>query len=56
VIEGPIREHSRKPDEAYAAAEALLPRAMNRADLFSRTDRPGWTSWGNETGKFGVAA
>lgn len=56
VIEGPIREHSRKPDEAYAAAEALLPRAMNRADLFSRTDRPGWTSWGNETGKFGAAA
>lgn len=52
VIEGPIREHSRKPDEAYAAAEAMMPNAMNRADIFSRQTRPGWVSWGNETEKF----
>jgi N6-adenosine-specific RNA methylase IME4 len=51
VIEGPIREHSRKPEEAYAEAEKLMPRAR-RADLFSRQTRPGWTSWGNEAGKF----
>jgi len=25
---------------------------MNRADLFSREVRPGWTAWGNETAKF----
>lgn len=52
VIEGPIREHSRKPDEAYAAAEALCPNAVNRADIFSRQVRPGWTAWGFETEKF----
>lgn len=60
VVEGPLREHSRKPDEAYAAAEQLLPRtlwgAARRADLFSRETRPGWHSWGNERGKFDVAA
>lgn len=53
VVEGPVREHSRKPDEAYAEAERLMPSAVRRADLFSRQDRPGWTAWGNETGKFG---
>ena len=52
VLEGPVREHSRKPDEAYAVAERLVPRALHRADLFSRQVRPGWTAWGNETQKF----
>ncbi|RAP36471.1 DNA methyltransferase, partial [Rhodovulum viride] len=39
----------------YAAAEALMPEAR-RLELFSRTDRAGWSVWGNETGKFAVAA
>jgi N6-adenosine-specific RNA methylase IME4 len=43
--------HSRKPDAAYASAERLVPGAR-RADLFSRQTRPGWESWGDETGKF----
>lgn len=51
VIEGPIREHSRKPDEAFTAAEALMPHAR-RIEVFSRQSRPGWSSWGNEAGKF----
>jgi N6-adenosine-specific RNA methylase IME4 len=51
VIEGPIREHSRKPDEAYAAAETLIP-DVARLDMFSRQVRPNWTAWGNETDKF----
>lgn len=51
AIEGQLRENSRKPDEAYAAAEKLMPHAF-RADLFSREHRPGWTSWGMEAGKF----
>lgn len=55
VIEGPLREHSRKPDEAYAEAERLMPEAMRRADLFSRQVRPGWDAWGNETDKFEAA-
>lgn len=56
VIEGPIREHSRKPDEAYAAAEALYPAALNRADIFARESRPGWAAFGNEARKFDEVA
>jgi N6-adenosine-specific RNA methylase IME4 len=55
AIEGPIREHSRKPDEAYVAAEAMMPNAR-RADVFSRQRRLGWEGWGNEADKFGDAA
>ena len=51
VIEWRAREHSRKPDEAFTAAEALMPEAR-RLELFSRQARPGWTVWGNETEKF----
>lgn len=51
AIIGQVREHSRKPDEAYAAAEKLMPGAR-RADLFSRQVRQGWDVWGNETDKF----
>lgn len=51
VIEAVRREHSRKPDEAYDAAERLVP-GVNRLDLFAREERPGWIGWGNETGKF----
>lgn len=53
IIAGQIREHSRKPEEAYAFAEAMYPHAR-RLELFSRTNRQGWTVWGNETGKFGT--
>jgi len=52
VVEGPRREHSRKPDQAYEAAERLAPKALRRADIFSRETRRGWESWGNEAGKF----
>lgn len=55
VIEGPLREHSRKPDEAYREAERMVPHAR-RLDLFSREDRPGWRVWGDEAGKFRSAA
>jgi N6-adenosine-specific RNA methylase IME4 len=55
TIEAVAREHSRKPDEAFIAAQALMPGAR-RLELFSRQDRPGWSVWGNETGKFGSAA
>lgn len=55
TIEATARAHSRKPDEAYWACEALMP-YVPRLDLFSRTDRDGWTAWGDEAGKFGVAS
>lgn len=53
IIE-PRREHSRKPDCQYDLIEALV--AGPRLELFSRTDRPGWVSWGRDAGKFGKAA
>lgn len=55
VIMGQLREHSRKPEEAYRAAELLMPDAR-RIEIFSRTDRPGWSTWGDESGKFNEVA
>jgi N6-adenosine-specific RNA methylase IME4 len=54
IIEGAIREHSRKPEEAYRWAEQLMPGAR-RAELFSRQARTGWDSWGNEVDRFAGA-
>lgn len=51
TVDAIAREHSRKPDAAFAAAEALMPHAA-RIELFSRESRPGWTCWGNEVTKF----
>jgi N6-adenosine-specific RNA methylase IME4 len=53
IIE-PRREHSRKPDCVPSRIERLV--AGPYLELFSRTEREGWTCWGNEVGKFGVAA
>lgn len=55
VVMGPARAHSQKPDEAYRAAEGLIP-GGSRVELFSRTNRRGWAAWGNEAGKFDEAA
>lgn len=50
-FDGIRREHSRKPEEGYEIFERMLPRAR-RVELFSRTDRPGWSTWVDEVGKF----
>lgn len=50
-IDGLRRQHSRKPDEAFAWCEQYMPGAR-RLELFSRQSRPGWDSWGLEAGKF----
>ena len=55
TIEGVVRAHSQKPDEAFVACEALMPDAR-RIEVFSRTNRKGWSSWGNEAGKLGEVA
>lgn len=55
VISGLRREHSRKPEEAFQAFEALMPEAK-RIEVFSRQAREGWAAWGNEAGKFEGAA
>lgn len=54
LMVAPVREHSRKPDDQYAMAEALFPGPY--LELFSRTARPGWDAWGIEAGKFGEFA
>lgn len=49
VVMGERRQHSRKPEAAYRAAEQLMP-AARRASLFERVPRPGWDCWGDELG------
>ena len=44
------REHSRKPDIMYNHIENLLEGPY--IELFARTQRSGWDSWGNQTDKF----
>lgn len=46
------REHSRKPDDIYRKAETLC--AGPYLELFSRSNREGWTSFGNQSGLFGI--
>lgn len=55
VIMGQIREHSRKPEEAFAATEKLMPEAR-RIEIFSRQKRAGWANWGHEAEKFEEAS
>ncbi|MFC0245802.1 MT-A70 family methyltransferase [Falsochrobactrum ovis] len=50
IIDAPRREHSRKPDEQYERIEALVDGPY--LELFARQAWPGWTAWGNETGKY----
>jgi N6-adenosine-specific RNA methylase IME4 len=40
------REHSRKPDELYEIIERCSPGPY--LEMFARSARSGWTSWGNE--------
>lgn len=49
IIE-PRREHSRKPDEIYSRIDRLL--GGLKIELFARTRRENWLSWGNQTERF----
>ena len=53
IIE-PRREHSRKPDCVPSRIERLVSGPY--LELFARTERPGWTAWGNQTEKFSAVA
>jgi N6-adenosine-specific RNA methylase IME4 len=46
LLHGPMREHSRKPDEFFAMVESLCP--GSKVELFAREARPGWQAWGAE--------
>lgn len=50
LIIAPRREHSRKPVEIYASIERLADGPY--LELFARSNRPGWDSWGTEAGLF----
>lgn len=55
VIVQPSAGHSRKPAEQYTRLERLFG-DVPRIEMFARNTAPGWDSWGNEVGKFDVAA
>ena len=54
VILSPVREHSRKPDEAIARIERFC--LGPRVELFAREARDGWDAWGDEVGVFNEPA
>jgi N6-adenosine-specific RNA methylase IME4 len=47
VIAAAVREHSRKPDEAYALIERMYGE-LPKIELFARSPRAGWAAWGNQ--------
>jgi N6-adenosine-specific RNA methylase IME4 len=55
LFDGIAREHSRKPEEFYGLVQKHTS-GLRRADVFSRQNREGWDSFGDETGKFAEAA
>lgn len=62
LIVAPKTGHSRKPAEQYDRLERLYGHTrtdgtpLRRLELFARNTRPGWSSWGNEVGKFDASA
>jgi len=50
ILHGPLREHSRKPDEFYRMVESLC--IGRKIDFFSREKRDGWAQFGNDGERF----
>lgn len=50
ILRGPLREHSRKPDEFYDMVDSLC--VGRKLDFFSREPREGWEQFGNDKAKF----
>lgn len=46
VVLAPRGRHSAKPAETYEVIERVSPGPG--LEIFARTERPGWTAWGNE--------
>ena len=47
VLSAKRQDHSKKPDEVYELIERMYP-SHSYLELFARTKRKGWESWGNE--------
>jgi N6-adenosine-specific RNA methylase IME4 len=54
LVVSPRREHSRKPDEVYDRIAALCEGPY--LEMFARSSRPGWDTWGSEAGLFDAGA
>ena len=50
LLHGPMREHSRKPDEFYVMVDSLC--VGRKLDYFSRESRAGWEQYGNDVERF----
>jgi len=46
VVTAARRKHSQKPEESYRRIEAVSPGP--RLEMFARSTRVGWDSWGNQ--------
>lgn len=47
VLHSPRLEHSKKPENYYEIIERMYPE-YKKIELFSRQERDGWDSWGNQ--------
>ena len=57
LLNGPLRQHSRKPDEFYTMVDNLCPApAGGKVEMFCRQARPGWIAAGAEISKFEAVA
>jgi N6-adenosine-specific RNA methylase IME4 len=54
VVMAPVGEHSEKPEEVRRRIERLFPGPY--LELYGRKPVPGWTVWGNEIPRDGLAA
>ena len=52
ILVEPRREHSRKPEDFFAKAEAFVGPDVAKLELFSRERRPGWITWGDQVDLF----
>ena len=52
VVEAPLREHSRKPDEVRSRIDQLYGPEYKKIELFAREQFPNWDSFGLEVDKF----
>ena len=57
LLNGPLRQHSRKPDAFYTMVDNLCPApAGGKVEMFCRQARPGWIAAGAEISKFEAVA
>lgn len=53
VIDGPVKDHSRKPIIFRGMIEGLFPN-LPKIELFARTPAPGWGQWGKEAPEIAI--